>query len=59
MRACVPFRLTSACSPCPPSHAESDPRHCPFDFYAEQEQAPEDLRFLTDQYESLPFRRRG
>eukprot|EP00935_MAST-01C_sp_MAST-1C-sp1_P002035 g2035.t1 len=30
-----------------------------YDFYAEQQAAPADLRFLTDEIESLPFRRRG
>eukprot|EP00935_MAST-01C_sp_MAST-1C-sp1_P001090 g1090.t1 len=30
-----------------------------YDFYAEQMAAPDDLKFLTDQYESMAFRRRG
>eukprot|EP00935_MAST-01C_sp_MAST-1C-sp1_P002501 g2501.t1 len=38
---------------------ESDQRHGAYDFYAEQIAAPDDLKQLTDQYESLPFRRRG
>jgi hypothetical protein len=38
---------------------ESDARFGAYDFYAEQMAAPADLKFLTDAYESLPFRRRG
>eukprot|EP00935_MAST-01C_sp_MAST-1C-sp1_P001221 g1221.t1 len=38
---------------------ESDPRHGSYDFYAEQMAAPDDLKFLTDQHESMAFRRRG
>eukprot|EP00935_MAST-01C_sp_MAST-1C-sp1_P002801 g2801.t1 len=38
---------------------ESDARHGAYDFYAEQMAAPEDLKHLTDKYESLAFRRRG
>eukprot|EP00935_MAST-01C_sp_MAST-1C-sp1_P000326 g326.t1 len=30
-----------------------------YDFYAEQMAAPDDLKFLTDQHESMAFRRRG
>jgi hypothetical protein len=38
---------------------ESDARFGAYDFYEEQTKAPEDLKFLTDAHESLPFRRRG
>ena len=38
---------------------ESDARHGAYDFYAEQVAAPDDLKHLTDQYESMAFRRRG
>jgi hypothetical protein len=38
---------------------ESDARFGAYDFYKEQTNAPEDLKFLTDAHESLPFRRRG
>eukprot|EP00935_MAST-01C_sp_MAST-1C-sp1_P001841 g1841.t1 len=38
---------------------ESDPRHNSFDFYKEQMAAPDDLKFLTDEHESMAFRRRG
>ena len=38
---------------------ETDPRHSPYDFAAESAQAPEDLRSLVENHESLPFRRRG
>eukprot|EP00935_MAST-01C_sp_MAST-1C-sp1_P000302 g302.t1 len=38
---------------------ESDARHGAYDFAAEQQRAPQDLKHLTDAHESLPFRRRG
>jgi len=38
---------------------ESDARFGAYDFYEEQTKAPEDLKFLTEANESLPFRRRG
>jgi hypothetical protein len=38
---------------------ESDARFGAYDFYEEQTKAPEDLKFLTEAHESLPFRRRG
>ena len=38
---------------------EADARHGAYDFYAEQLEAPDDLKQLTDQYESMAFRRRG
>jgi hypothetical protein len=38
---------------------ESDARFGAYDFYGEQIKAPEDLKFLTEANESLPFRRRG
>ena len=39
--------------------AESDARYGGFDFRAAHEAAPDDLRDLLDNTESLPFRRRG
>eukprot|EP00935_MAST-01C_sp_MAST-1C-sp1_P002365 g2365.t1 len=38
---------------------ESDARHGAYDFYAEQLSAPPDLQHLTDENESMAFRRRG
>ena len=38
---------------------EADPRHGAYDFYHELENAPQDLQQLTDQHESMAFRRRG
>jgi hypothetical protein len=37
---------------------EEDPRHHAVDFQAERESAPEDLKHLFDEYESLAWRRR-
>ena len=55
-----PRRFSAAASlPPTPWPDESDQRHGAYDFYAEQIAAPDDLKQLTDQYESLPFRRRG
>ena len=38
---------------------ESDPRHNAYDFYAEVQSAPDDLKRLTDEHESMACRRRG
>ena len=38
---------------------ESDVRHNPYDFCAEAESAPPDLKLLTIENESMAFRRRG
>ena len=38
---------------------ECDARHGAYDFYAEQLAAPDDLKHLTDEFESMAFRRRG
>ena len=38
---------------------ECDARHGAYDFYAEQLAAPPDLKHLTDEHESMAFRRRG
>ena len=44
----------------PVTHAdESDARHGAYDFYAEQLAAPDDLKHLTEENESMAFRRRG
>ena len=34
-------------------------RHGAYDFYTEQLAAPNDLKHLTDEHESMAFRRRG
>ena len=38
---------------------ESDVRHHPFDFVADAEQAPSELRHVLSNYECLPWRRRA
>eukprot|EP00935_MAST-01C_sp_MAST-1C-sp1_P002419 g2419.t1 len=38
---------------------ETDARHGAYDFYAEQQSAPDDLKHITDENESMAFRRRG
>ena len=43
----------------PLSADESDARHGAYDFYAEQLAAPDDLKHLTEENESMAFRRRG
>ena len=43
---------------CPPVCAETEGTHGRFDFGSEKAAAPEDLRFVLDDYESVAYRRR-
>ena len=54
LRSCLTHNLRRQ-----PDADESDARHGAYDFYAEQLSAPPDLQHLTDENESMAFRRRG
>ena len=41
------------------SRSDANTRHGAFDFYEERLTAPDDLKRLTDNIESMAFRRRG